>query len=484
MRISTRFTLIVTAAGVLLFGGSALVLYRAEQHDLQVAVRRELELLGRSLQTGIENALRDEQTVDVSQTLAALERVDPRVDVYVYRPNGKLRGMSPGAISRPPPRVSGQAEVTFDPPDGLGHATFVAPLAGGDRPLGFIAIVRPLGDARDDLHATGLTIVASALFYLVITALGVHIAGRRYVGRPAKRLIQEMRSFRRRDELGVTEPVAEDHGDEIAELQAEYASLQRALLAAEERLRSAAAERHRLHSALQRADKLVTVGQLAAGLAHEVGSPLQIIHGRLNNLLTHADHSARTRRIVDILVQQTERITRMVERLLGLTRARPQDSSPVELGEAVRAVVDLLDHEIERRDIDFQLDISPRLASVMTDPDPIQQVVLNLMTNALAASGPGDTVAVRLRSIGRTEGSVVGVRLEVVDTGCGMNAHAEQHAFDPFFTTREDEGGTGLGLAVVRAMTERLGGTVSLVSAEGEGTQVVIELPLHPKEST
>ncbi len=479
MRISTRFTVIVATAGLLLFGCSAVIQFKAEQRDLRTAIHRELELLGKSLQTSIENSLRDEQTLDISETLAVLDRVDSRVDVYVFDADGALRGASPGAVGMAPIPTPSREVVTFEPPDAFERVTFVAPLADAGRSLGYMVIVRPLADAKSDLRRTGLVIVGGALFYLIVTALGVLLAGELYIGRPARRLMAAMRRFRARGGDG-EEPaeLATLRGNELEMLELEYSRLQRALEGAESRLRAANAERTALSSALQRADKLVTVGQLAAGLAHEVGSPLQVVHGRLSSLLSRPHDRERTVREVKIAIQQTERITRMVERLLGLTRKRHREGARQDVVAAVRAVVDLLEHQVESRGVEFRSEISSEAASREVDADPVQQIVLNLLNNALGATVRGDRVTLRIGLEAATKRGLDALRIEVEDTGSGMTDAEVEHAFEPFFTTRAEEGGTGLGLAVVRAMAEQRGGTVTLSSSRGRGTHVSVTLPL------
>jgi signal transduction histidine kinase len=361
----------------------------------------------------------------------------------------------------------------------------VAPLFDAGRALGFLVVARPLDDARNDLRQSGLAIAASALFYLVMITLCVYVAGEAYINRPVRRLMHAMRRFRMRgaDTMAPAGPTPRGR-HELETLELEYHHLQHALVEAEKKLGAAVVERRDLNAALQRADKLATLGQLAAALAHEVGSPLQVIQGRLHALLGHAHDAARTRREVGIALEQAERITRMVERLLGMTRGPRVEVASVNVVDAVQAVVDLLDHQIERRGVVFELDTSPDLPTAKFDPDPIQQIVLNLLTNALTATPPGHRVTVRLEPAETSHDQSAALRIVVEDAGCGMTEEQIEHAFDAFFTTHAEEGGTGLGLAVVRAITERRGGTVRICSRLGSGTEVVVELPWSNDDPT
>jgi signal transduction histidine kinase len=142
----------------------------------------------------------------------------------------------------------------------------------------------------------------------------------------------------------------------------------------------------------------------------------------------------------------------------------------------VRAIVDFLEHEAERRHVALGLEVQDGIGPLSVDPDPIQQLVLNLVSNALAATPAGGrvTVAVSVTS----DGPRASLQLSVDDTGSGMSPELVQQAFEPFFTTRAGEGGTGLGLSVVRNIVEAHAGTVRLDSEPGRGTHVHIEMPL------
>src|SRR5690606_2193733 len=138
-------------------------------------------------------------------------------------------------------------------------------------------------------------------------------------------------------------------------------------------------------------------GQLAAGLAHEIGSPLQVLTSRARGLDAAADRPHAVRRLSAIVVGQTERITRIVQQLLAVARRRPPRFEILDLRPPMAAILDLLDFEARRRGVELRFEADRHLQSVRADPDQVQQMAFNLVRNALAASGAGDSITVELR---------------------------------------------------------------------------------------
>lgn len=236
---------------------------------------------------------------------------------------------------------------------------------------------------------------------------------------------------------------------------------------------------HALESQLLRAGKLATVGVLAAGIAHEVGTPLGIVRGRAEYLLGKLGDQSAHASGVQVIIDQIDRVSRTIRQLLDFSRIQPAQVRPVELWQATRAVEELVRLEAERRKIRLTVEVPPELPRVSADPDQLQQALVNLVINALDACGPGGRVRLQAEPAGAQAEGALGdrVTLRISDDGTGIPPELLSHVFDPFFTTKKRGQGTGLGLTIVAQIVRNHGGTVEMDSAPGRGTVVTLSWP-------
>jgi len=228
--------------------------------------------------------------------------------------------------------------------------------------------------------------------------------------------------------------------------------------------------RTRAAQEMQRVDRLALVGQLASGLAHEIGTPLNIIGGNAEFLrMQWRDQGIATVEL-DAIIEQTERITRLIERLLTFARFENEPMTPVVLQKPLTHALRLVETRFQREGIRVAVDVPPELPPVWGDADQLAQVFLNVLVNAWHAMPGGGTVTMRAVPTGPQQ-----VRLTVRDSGVGMNRATLAHVFEPFYTTKGIQG-TGLGLAICQQILDRHGGTIRLASTPGRGTTVMIEL--------
>jgi len=480
LQLSTRLTLVLSAAALLLFGAVGIWQVRTEATELRRVVARDMHLLGRSLQVAFENALRDRQREDVQETLSALERLAPEVDVFVYDATGTQIAASGGALERAH-WISARpqaAVLRFEPNDNPESAELLLPLriAHHEQPATLV-IWRPLADMQADLAATRQRVLWSLIGFVAIVALVTMTLTRLWVGAPLARMIAHMKRVRAGD---LSPARVATRQDEVGETLREFEALVIDLGEARSRLEAEAEARHHLEEALRHVDKLAAVGQLAAGLAHEIGSPLQILEGRIAALQSKADDPDEARRIAGILLEQTQRITRIVSQLTSLTRRRAIRMQRLQMEPPVRAVVELLEGEARRRGVTLTLDCVAEASGIEGDPDSVQQLSLNLIRNALDASLTGGHVTVRITHgmIERpSQPDAPSTRLVVEDDGCGMNEETASRAFDAFFTTRGLDGGTGLGLPIVKRIVDEHRGHVAVRSEVGRGTVITVDIP-------
>lgn len=265
---------------------------------------------------------------------------------------------------------------------------------------------------------------------------------------------------------------------------AELAAKNTQLEAANERLLT-------LQRRLTTLEKLATLGEIATIIAHELGTPLNAISGHLQLLLADnvSDPGVLSRlRVID---GQVDRLTGIVRGVLKAMRVPPPRYAPIEVRRVIRDVVDLFSPMAEKRGISLHLRLEESLPALQADADQLQQVFLNLFSNAIDAMESGGVLSVSSRLIPESEAGEMGagggcVRIEIADTGGGMDEETARHAFEPFFTTRNIETdmgasiGMGLGLSICRQIVKSHYGDITVRSEQGKGTQFTLILPVNP----
>ncbi len=228
-------------------------------------------------------------------------------------------------------------------------------------------------------------------------------------------------------------------------------------------------DRKRTAQEMQRADRLALVGQLASGLAHEIGTPLNVIAGNAELLRMDLQAMEQNTDILDAIIRQTDRITSLVQQLLTFARAKSKTMGPFSLHEPLSHALRLLENRLHHEGIATSLDVPDSIPLLWGDPDQIEQVFLNVLVNAWHAMPDGGTVTIKAHELDNT-------RVQVIfrDTGAGMTADAIASAFNPFFSTKGDKG-TGLGLAICKQIIDNHQGHMRLASTPGDGATVTID---------
>jgi PAS domain S-box-containing protein len=243
-------------------------------------------------------------------------------------------------------------------------------------------------------------------------------------------------------------------------------------------------ERVALEREMQQAEKLVVVGQLAAGIAHQIGTPLNVISGSAEYLMMEWGTDRPRPHELEIIVAQTDRITTLIQQLLNFARPARMTMQPVKLNDLLREVVGLTEHQIAKEQITVRTEFHADLPAIQGDSNQLEQAFLNIVINAWHAMPAGGTLTLRTRSTpaanrrsraGRR--MPVGVEVSISDTGVGIPAEVLPRIFDPFFSTKGVGKGTGLGLAITRRILEDHRGTIEVSSEVGQGTTFTAWLP-------
>ena len=225
---------------------------------------------------------------------------------------------------------------------------------------------------------------------------------------------------------------------------------------------------------LLQAAKLSSLGQLVAGVAHELNNPLYSVVG-LSHLIMQKELDETLRAELKMVHAQAERCVRIVQNLLSFARRKKEEKGYISINEAIEAALRLRSNDLSLSGVDLQVDLQPGLPRIFADDSEIQQVVLNLIINAeqamLEANGRGTLLV-------KTEGPGELVRIVVRDDGPGISKEDIDQIFDPFFTTKEVGKGTGLGLSICYGIIQDHGGVVRVESASPHGAAFIVELPV------
>jgi signal transduction histidine kinase len=497
VRISTKLALGLSLVSGCILGGYGYWQYQQEEYDLRLAAERDFRMLGVAVRVAVENSLRDKQTADLHEILDSLEVREPDLDVVVVDPRGELTAHSLDQeqsdesarawlagldVSAHVAHRDADPVVWFDGPNGRLRLIGVYPLWKDGNvnglELGTMVIARPLEALQIDLDRTFDSAVVSSLTLIGGITLVGWLLILLYVRRPLEQLGMGMRTVRDGDLSAMLPPRS---SDELGAIAVEFNTMTRELAQARQQLLHAAESREALEQSLMHLDKLATVGQLSAGLAHEIGSPLQILSGRAHALTVRTDVPSDVVRTGSIMEEQSNRITAIVQQLLGFARRRTPHMTDVDPGPPIAQIVDLLDGESRRRGVQLELRCPAALPRVTADPDQIQQVAMNLLSNALRATPRGGRVHVSLaQSVFTTADGMYeqpSVALTVEDSGTGIPEPLRGRIFEPFFTTWTASGGTGLGLAVVKAIVDDHGGAIVVTPHADCGTTFVVHFP-------
>jgi two-component system, NtrC family, sensor kinase len=230
---------------------------------------------------------------------------------------------------------------------------------------------------------------------------------------------------------------------------------------------------------LERAGRAATMGALAVGIAHEISTPLGIIAGRAEQVLSRVSADERASGSVRIILDQIDRIHRVIRGLLGLARGDRPTAEPVEPATLVRGAIALVEHRFEKAGVGLDAHVEPGLPIVHGDPRLLEHALVNLLLNACDASPTGTCVTLTTAT---EDGSHI-LRIDVVDDGPGISPANAGRVLEPFFSTKLGGGGTGLGLPIVQEIVANHRGDLALTSAIPRGTRATIRIPTSEEPS-
>jgi signal transduction histidine kinase len=291
-----------------------------------------------------------------------------------------------------------------------------------------------------------------------------------FVARPLRKLMDKADRIGRGDLAG---PVQLERDDEIRDLAQALNAMCERLREAREMAEAAADARMRAVTQLRHADRLRTVGELASGIAHQMGTPLNVVRGRGAMIANGEVNETRMRELGAIVVEHADRVSDTIRRLLDYSRRQVPNFVSADLAQIVQQSVRLVDSLANERHVRLELSVPREDLTIAVDAGQIHQALTNLIVNAVHASPSGETVSV---TVGQKGSEVV---VTVIDHGKGIAEDQVPHIFDPFYTTKRAGEGTGLGLSVADGIVREHGGHIAVESRVGHGARFSVHLPVR-----
>jgi signal transduction histidine kinase len=484
MSLATRLIILLVvpfALCVTVFGMSTIRLRRALMLS---EAEREIRDAGTALQLTFDTVLQERRPSQFSPFAEDLSKAADRVlGVLFFDGKGDLLGAS-HMVARHRDKLkplaervhgSGRAEVhTYEFAGVLTYAQAMPTgrYATDDTGRGVAIILRDLGYIERNLtHFTRQIVFMAGSLILALT-LGIWLVLRKTVAQPLSLLVGGVERVAAGD---LTVAATVQRADEIGRLASAFNHMTASLRRSAEALDAKSKTNLALERRLQHAQRLTLIGQLAASIAHQIGSPLNVILGRAQYALKLGGQSERDQRHFQEIAMGAERVSRIIEQLLSQARKVRGPVVAVDIGCVIRETLAFLSTECDRCAITTSVEAESDI-QVEGRRDELEQVVLNLCLNAIHAQPRGGHLALAARRIGDRGATV---QLDVVDAGPGVERDLRQRIFEPFFTTKPTGQGTGLGLAICDELVRRQGGSIVVLDAPGGGALFRISLPRY-----
>jgi len=492
VKIGIRLTIalaVPVAALVALFG---LLQERANRVRFQAEMLREGRTIARTVQLALQYALRDSQLQDVQQLADEITGYERVLGLRLLHPDGSPRYESASLRKYPavPPRTLAEvlrthrmAEIHLRFDRGPVVA-YVVPLFGpSGSVLGVAEVLQLESFIEDEIRASRKEIAAYSAAMIAAAAAILFLIARVGVERPIEELV---RSFREVGRGEPSSPLTVHRGDEFGRLAEAYNAMCARLDETRKSLLAEQEERRRMEASLREAERMASIGRFAAGLAHEIGTPLNVISGRAEALLRKGGVGEPGERHLRVITMQIERIARIVRGMLDFARPRELCLVSTAPHEMLSKVLELMEPRFEQAGIRLETRVPAELPRIAADGDQLHEVFLNLATNAADAMPAGGVLGVTAERVERRRPEGGGESLPFLavtfeDSGCGIRPEHVGRVFDPFFTTKEVGHGTGLGLSVSYAIVREHGGWIEVESEVGRGTRATVFIPLRPE---
>ena len=484
MSIAKKVTLVVSLLAGLLLAAVGLIGLQYREAELTERMRKDGWILAAVVRAAAESSL------DNFGRLGAIEDMVSKgmpAEVTIFGRDGRAVAPAP-AEERPP--VNRKAlrvmERNLEEEERVsGEYVFRFPLhqEGSDTVVGSLEMRLDPERYQDRRWYPIAIVVAGGL--LVLFAGLVGLFSREAIQTPIAQLMEGMDHVIKGD---LTQVLPLDRTDEIGRIAYRFNEMTARLRDAQKEIHASSEAKLGLEQRLRQSEKLATIGQLSAEIAHEVGTPLNVIGGRARTITRKADKPEVVTKNATIIADQATRITKIIQQMLDLSRARVPEWTTVDLTRSLDDALSLLEHQLERASIEVARELPDDLPPVQGDADGLQQVFINLIHNAAGAMPDGGTLTLSAHAVTRRKGGLDlappqrYVAVEITDTGEGIPEEQREQIFDPFYSTKRKGEGTGLGLTVVLGIVKDHDGWIEVEPGEQVGTVFHIFLPAATEE--
>jgi two-component system, NtrC family, sensor kinase len=489
MKLTAKLLIFLIATVFVAVGVEAMVSIRQDIQTFESDMRRDTSQMGRTLRDLVEVVRQIGGQQRAFEVIQDANREESQVSVRWVQldapPGDFRRSLADGRLLD---EVRSGRQTTFLQRDasGRGNLYTYVPLDVETGQPAALEIVKALDGLDRFRYRTTLRACMVAGIILIASTVLVAVLGITVVGRPLERLIEKTRRVAAGD---LSAPLRVSQHDELGELalafnrMCEHLAEARQNLLAETEARIAAVEQ------LRHADRLTTVGRLAAGVAHELGTPMNVatIHA---DMIAEDNPSTETAKSAGVIKSQVQKMVDIIGQLLDFARQKPPRKTLTDLSNLAASTVELLATLARKQHIELRLSSNGRPLTVNADRGQLQQVLTNLLINAFHAMPQGGTVRVDLyhqvaqRPTATDTDPRDWVRIDVRDEGVGITSGELEQIFDPFFTTKEIGEGTGLGLSITHGIVHEHGGWIEVESQPDEGTRFSVYLPSSEPSGT
>jgi len=463
-------------------GSVTLFHIRREHTHITTSSLRTADLMMSVIERAIFSSMSTGNNRDV-QTILEMVGSDERLDgVRIFHPDGRvLKSSEPNEIGR---RVNphdlatflqGQRHDTFRGSSGKEVLGVVKPIyteqncvpchGAGRRVIGVLNLDLSLDEMEAQLLQTSQLFGLTMLTIVLLLTWGISLIFHRFVRQPLKTMSAKMALVEEGDLTVRLEPQS---NDEVSALMVNFNSMVDRLSLANDELQ----DYH--YQQMERADRLASVGEMSAGIAHEIKNPLAGIKGAITVLADDFSAEDPRREVIDKVLEQISRLDKAATDLLFFGRPGKPTLDYVDTNDLLKKTMFFVSQHPEAKNVHQTKEFTRNLPPVWVDGKQLQQVFFNIIINAIQAMKEGGTLMLQTDLVG--EQGKQSVRVLIGDSGPGIKPEDMERIFTPFFTTKTQ--GTGLGLAICRQLVEQQGGTIELRSRVGEGTRVVIDLPV------